>query len=100
MVVGAPHLERVRTFEPAHDSVLIVHADRVETAEGTAEPVQPIPWWHLQILEPRHGIDLIQFPPNDRPQRARNPPSRLTIDAVPDVARGFVGQRPDHRVAL
>jgi hypothetical protein len=30
--------------------------------------VQPIPGRHLQVVELRHGIDLIQLGPDDRPQ--------------------------------
>ena len=100
VIIGAPHVERVCAFEPEHDPVLIVHAHGVETSKVAAERVQPIPGRHLQILEPRHGVDLIQFPTHDRPELPRDAPSRLAVDAVPDVPRGVIRQRPDHRVAL
>jgi hypothetical protein len=98
VIVGAPYVERVGAFEPEHDSVLIVHPHRVPTSEVTREPVQSIPGRHLQVVEPCHCVDLIQFPTHDRPQRARDAPSRLAINAIPDVARRLIGQRPDHRV--
>jgi len=98
MIVGASHVERVCAFEPERDPVLVVDAHGVETSKAAAERVQPIPWWHLQIIEPRHRIDLIQFPTDDGPQLARNPPSRLAVEAVPDVARRVIPERPDHKI--
>jgi Protein of unknown function (DUF1579) len=95
VIVGAPHLERVPAFEPGHDPVLIVHAHRVETSTVTCERVQPIPGRHVQVIEPRHGVDLIQFATHDGPEFARDAPSRLAVDAVPDVARRIIGQRPE-----
>jgi hypothetical protein len=96
VIVGAPHLERVRAFEPEHDPVLIVHAHRVTAPEVTGKRVQPIPARHFQVIEPRHGVDLIQFATHDGPEFARDAPSCLAVDAVPDVARRIIGQRPNH----
>ena len=100
MIIGAPHLERVGAFEPEHDSVLIVHPHRVPAPEVTRERVQPIPGRHLQVVEPSHRVDLVQFPSHDGPEHARDAPSGLAVDAVPDIARRVIGQRPDHQLAL
>ena len=50
---------------------------------------------HFQRVKPRPSVDLIEFATHVWPEFARNPPRRLTIDAVPDVPRRFIGKRPD-----
>jgi hypothetical protein len=100
VVVGASNVKRVCAFEPKDDSELVVHAHRVEAAKTTRERVQPIPGRHIQVIEPRHRVDLIQFPTHDRPQLAWDTPSRFAVDAVPDITRRIIRQRPDHTVAL
>lgn len=100
MIVGAPHVERVSAFEAEHNSILIVHTHSVPPSHGTAERVQPVAGWNFQILEARYGVDLIEFATHVRPELTRNPPSRLAVDAVPDVPRSVICQRPDHSLAL
>ena len=100
MIVGAPKLERVCAFEAERDPILIIHANGVQPSQVTDERVQPVAGRHFEILEPRHGVDLIEFETHAWPELARNPPSRLTVDAVPDVPGRFIGKRPDHRIAL
>ena len=63
---------------------------RVESSKGTPKSVQPISRGHLQIIEPDHRVDLIELATHDRPQFARDTPSCLTVDAVPDVARPWL----------
>ena len=100
MIVSAPHLERVRAFEPEHDPVLIVDAHGVIATKVTGKRVQPIPGRDFQVIDPRHGVDLIQFATDNGPELAGGASSCLRVDAVPNVARRVIGQRPDHRVAL
>ena len=97
MVVGALHVERVPACEAEHNPILIIHSYRVRSSEVTSERVQPVPGRHLQIVELGHGVDLIEFPTHDRPELTRNPPSRFAVDAVPDIPRGVIRQRPDHK---
>jgi len=97
MIVSAPHVERVPTFEPEQDTVLIVHAHRVVATKVTSKRVQPIPGGHFQVIEPRHGVDLIQLATDDWPDVAGDATSRLTVDAVPNIAGCLIGQRPDHQ---
>ena len=66
----------------------------------TTERVQPVAGRSFQILEARYGVDLIEFAAHVLPELARDPPSRLAVDAVPDVPRGVIRQRPDHSLAL
>ena len=96
MVVGAAHLKRVGTFEPEHDSILVVDAHGVLALQIAGERVQSISRRHPQVVELRHGIDLIELPANNRPQILRDPAGRLRIDAVPDIPGRVVGQRPNH----
>jgi hypothetical protein len=63
-----PHVECVSAFEPEYDAILVVHAHRIEASTITREPVQPIPRRHVQVTEPYHRVDLIQFPANDGPR--------------------------------
>jgi hypothetical protein len=100
VIVGAPHVERVSAFEAEHNSILIVHAYGVQPSQVTAERVQPVTGRHVQILKSRDGVDLIEFPAHVRPELTGNPPSRLAVDAVPDIPSGVICQRPDHRLAL
>lgn len=100
VVVGAAHVERVGTFEPEHDSVLVVDAHGVLAFQIAGERVQSISRRHPQVVELPHGIDLIQFAADDRPQGFRDPTGGLRIDAVPDIPGHVVGQRPNHRLAL
>ena len=55
---------------------------------------------HLQVVEPDDGVDLVQLPPDDWPEIARDAPGGLRVEAVPNVLRGVIGQRPDHALAL
>lgn len=100
MITGASHFERIGAFESEHDAVLIVHPHRVPTPEVTRERVQPISGRYLQVVEPSYRVDLVQFPSHGGPEHARDAPSRLAIDAVPDIARCVIGQRPNHQLAL
>ena len=100
MVVGALHVERISTFEAKHDPILIVDSHRVEPSQISTEHVQSVAGRSFQVVKPRHGVDLIEFETHAWPELARNPPSRLTVDAVPDVPGRFIGKRPDHRIAL
>jgi hypothetical protein len=97
--VGAANINGVRPFKPEGDSVLVVDPDGMPTAKVTRQRVQPIPWRHLQVIEPGHRIDLIQLTTHDRPQFARDTTGCLAVDAIPDVAGRIVRQRPDHSVA-
>ena len=67
VVVGAAHVERVGTFEPEHDSILVVDAYGVLPCQISDERVQSISRRHPQIVELRHGIDLVQLATHDRP---------------------------------
>ena len=100
MVVGALHVERVSVFEAKHDPILVVDAQRVEPSQISAEGVQSVTGRHLQIVKPSHRVDLIEFATHVCPELARNPSSRLAVDAVPDVPGRFIRERPDHRIAL
>ena len=100
VVVGAAHVKRVRTFEPEHDSILVVDAHGVLALQIAGERVQSISRRHPQVVELRHGIDLIQLAADDRPQVLRDQAGRLRMDAVPDIPGRVVGQRPNHRLAL
>jgi hypothetical protein len=100
VIVGASHIERVSAFKAEHDSILVGHTDGVEPSHVTTEGVQPVAGRNLQILEARDRVNLIEFAPHVRPQLARDPPSGLAVDAVPDVPGRFIGERPDHRLAL
>lgn len=100
MIIGALHVERVTAFEPEHDPILVVHAHGMETSKIAAERVQPISGRYPQVIEPRYGVNLIQFAADDRPELLRDAPCRLAVDAVPDVPGRFIGERPDHRIAL
>ena len=100
MIVGASHIERVSAFKAEHDSILVVHTDGVEPSPVTAERVQPVAGRNFQILEARYGVDLIEFATHVLPEITRDPPSRLAVDAVPDVSCRVICQRPNHRLAL
>ena len=100
MIVGAPHVQRVRTVEPEHDPILVVHAQGMEPSKVTAQRVQPIPGRHFQVIKPRYDIYLIQFTARDRPELPRDASRRLAVNAVPDVPRGVIRQRPNHSIAL
>ena len=100
MVVGASHVERISAFEAKHDPILIVDSHRVEPSQISAGGVQPVTGRHLHIVKPGHRVDLIEFATHVCPQLARNPSSRRAVDAVPDVTRGVIRQRPDHSLAL
>ncbi len=100
MVVGAPHVERISAFEAKHAPILVVDSQRVEPSQISAERVQSVPGRHSQIVKPRHRVDLIEFAAHVWPEFARNPPRRLTVDAVPDGPGRLIGERPDHRIAL
>jgi hypothetical protein len=41
--------------------------------------VQPVSRRYLQILEPRHRVDLIELATHDRPQLAGDTPSRFAV---------------------
>ena len=100
MVVGALYVERVSAFEAKHDPILVVDSHRVEPSQIGAERVQSVPGRQFQIVKPRHRVDLIEFATHVGPELTRNPPSRLAVDAVPDVPGRVIGERPDHRIAL
>jgi hypothetical protein len=100
VVVGALHVERISAFEAQHDPILVVDSHRVEPSQISAEDVQSVTGRHLQIVKPSHRVDLIEFATHVCPELARNPSSRLAVDAVPDVPGRYIGERPDHRIAL
>jgi hypothetical protein len=85
VIVGAAHVKCVGSVEPEHDSILIVDAHGVLPFQIAGERVQSISGRHPQVVELRHGIDLIEFAADDRPQVLRDPAGRLRIDPVPDV---------------
>ena len=94
------HVERISAFEAKHDPTLIVDSHRVEPSQISAKGVQSVTGRHLQIVKPSHRVDLIEFATHVWPEFARNAPRRLTVDAVPDGPGRFIGERPDHRIAL
>ena len=94
-MIGAAHVEGMLALEAKHDPELIVDANRVMPCQFPVEGVQVIAWWHTQILDPRHGVDLIQLSLDDGPEGPRNPPCRLTIDAVPHVGSRRIGEGSD-----
>jgi len=98
VIVGATHIVGIVTFEAEDDSILVVHTDRAAADKVADESVQAIARRHTQILEPRHRIDLIQFPSNDEPQVTRDAACGFAVDAVPDIAGRFVSQAPNHVV--
>jgi hypothetical protein len=100
VIVGAPHVKRVCAFEAKHDPILVVDSHGVEPSQISAERVQSVPGRHFQIVKLRHRVDLIEFATHVWPELARNPPSRLAVDAVPDVPGRPIGELPDHRIAL
>jgi hypothetical protein len=100
VIVGAPHLERVWTFEAEHNPILIVHAHGVKPSPIAAEPVQSVPRRHPEILEPCYGVELIEFAPHIRPELTSNPTGRFAVGAVPDVLRRLICEAPDHRMTL
>jgi hypothetical protein len=51
MVIGTPHVVRVRSLKPKDDPVLVVDANRVEACEVAHERVQSVARRHLQIIE-------------------------------------------------
>jgi len=65
VIVRAAHVERIGTNEPEHDSILVVHPYRVKASKVSGKCVQAVPGRHPQIVERRHGIDLIQFSSDD-----------------------------------
>jgi len=85
VIIGAAHPERVRSFEPEHNPILIVHAHGVEPSFVAAEPVQSVPGRYPAILNPCYGVDLIELALHIRPELARNPTGRFAVGAVPDV---------------
>jgi hypothetical protein len=99
VVVGALHVECISAFEAKHDPTLVVDSHGVEPSPIGAEGVQSVTGRHLQIVKPSHRVDLIEFATHVGPELARNPPNRLAVDAIPDVAGRFIGERPDHRIA-
>lgn len=100
MIVGTPHVERVCAFEAKHDPMLIVDSYRVEPSQISAERVQSVPGRHFQIAKPRHRVYLIELTTHVRPELAWDPSSRFAVEAVPDIPGRFIGERPDHRIAL
>jgi hypothetical protein len=100
VVVGALHVERVRAFKAKYDSILIVDSYRVEPSQISAEGVQSVPGPHLQIVKPRHRVYLIELATDGRPELTWDPSSRFAVEAVPDIQGRFIGERPDHRIAL
>jgi hypothetical protein len=90
-------IEGVLSLEPEDDSVLIVHTYRVKPGQVTHQRMQSVARGNPQISQASHGVELIQFPPNDRPKRSGNAPSGFAVDAVPDVSGCVVGQRPNHQ---
>jgi hypothetical protein len=100
VVVGALDVERISAFEAKYDPILVVDSHGVEPSQIGAKAVQAVTGRHLQIVKPSHRVDLIEFATHVGPELARNPPSCLTVDAVPDVPGRFTGERPDHWIAL
>ena len=100
MVVGALDVEGISAFEAKHDPILIVDSHRLEPSPVGTERVQFVAGRHFQVVKSRHRVDLIEFATHVWPELARNPPSRVTVDAVPDVPGRFIGERPNHTIAL
>ena len=80
MVIGTPHVVRVRSLKPKDDPVLVVDANRVEACEVAHERVQSVARRHLQVIELRDRINLVQLPLDDRPQVPRDAPGSLVVD--------------------
>ena len=97
MAVGAQHVERIAACEAKYDPILIVHSHRVRPSQISAERVQTVSGRYFQVVNARYGVKLIEFATYDRPQLTRHAPSRFAVDAVPDVPRRLVRERPDHR---
>jgi hypothetical protein len=58
VIVGTTHIERIRAFEPKHDSVLVVHAHRVPAPEVTRERVRVPPTRRLLLCcNDAHRVD-------------------------------------------
>ena len=73
---------------------------RFHEGKLSAEGVQSVTGRHVQIVKPGHRVDLIEFATHICPELARNSSSRFAVDAVPDVPGRYIGERPDHRIAL
>jgi hypothetical protein len=67
VVVGAEHVKGVWAFKPEDDSILVIDPDGMAATKVTRQGVQPIPWWHLQLIGPGHRINLIQLATHNRP---------------------------------
>ena len=61
MVIGAADVLGVLVVEAKHDAILIVDANAVISGAIGAERMQPVARRHSQIVEPRHGVNLIQL---------------------------------------
>jgi hypothetical protein len=96
VIVGAADIKGVLSVEPEDHSVLLVDAYRVKPGQVTHQRMKSVARGDPQIIQASHGVQLIQFPPNDRPKRSGNAPSGLAVDAVPDVSGCVVSQRPNH----
>jgi len=94
------HVDRVSAFEAKHDPILIVDSYRVEPSQISAEGVQSVPGRYFQIVKPRHRVYLIELATDVRPELTWDPSRRFAVDAVPDIPGRFVGERPDHWIAL
>ena len=96
MIVSASDVESVLALEAENDAVLIVDSNGVVPHEVVGQRMKTIYWWHAEIIERRHRVDLIQLALGCGPERLRNSTGGLAVDSVPDIPGRVVSQRPDH----
>jgi len=77
--------------------ILLVDPEAMLTGPIAGEPLKTVAWWQGELAEISHAIELGELtacpPPQHR--RARRP-SPSSLDAIEDVLRGAIEERPYH----
>lgn len=63
MIVGNFNIKSVAVEPPEADAPLVVDGDGILPFPVTLQPMEPVTWGHLEIVQPRRQVDVLQFAP-------------------------------------
>jgi hypothetical protein len=78
------------------NAILLVDAYAVTTGLIALQQLKAVTGRYDEIIKTTGGVEQFQFPLDDPPQLARDPPSRARISFAKQVCRGLVSKRVNH----
>ena len=93
MVVANFDVERVAIDEPKTNTPLVIDGNRVLALPIILQRVQPISWWHSEVVKLRCQIHVLQFPDSTSRDVCWE---SFGLPIEEQIACAAVGKRLDH----